>query len=396
MFRNALIIGLGLMGGSVALALKQKKLAESISGYDIVEAMMDKALRSAMIHKKAGDLTAAVADADLVVVCSHLAAYKEIGNAISRFPKADAVITDVGSVKAPAFLLASFLTSEQKHNFVSSHPVAGSENSGISGARADLFERRKVIITPLSNTKPRTVQAVAKMWKELGGETEVMVAEAHDAIYAGVSHVPQFLSWCYADFLSRVGKLIENPEENFTRFTRIAASNPALWQDIFLANNKNISSVIADFYLNFSNIMREVESPQKAELQERFARAINDRKALKDEYSGYRETPWAAADFDATVMVPRVIALALLEVTADMKYAGPGFLDFSRQIISDPERTSGYLVGKRREILPLLQDFFDCMDNFYKIVERNTKPDILLKMAESRNNYLKCVGKNPL
>lgn len=373
------------------MALKQKKLVESISGYDIAEAVIDKALRGTMIQKKATDLAAAVADADLVVICSHLAAYKEIGNIISRFPKADAIITDVGSVKAPASLVASFLTSEQKHNFVSSHPITGSENNGLAAARADLFERRKIIITPFSHTKPRTVQTVTKMWKEIGGVPEVMAAEVHDAIYATVSHVPQFLSWCYADLLGRTGKHIENPEENFTRFTRIAASSPVLWQDIFLANNKNISSVMADFYLNFSNIMREVESAQKADLQERFAKAINDRKALKDQYSGYHETPWAAVDFDVTTMVPRVIALALLEVTRDMKYAGPGFLDFTRIIISDAERTAGYLVGKRREILPLLQDFFDCMDNFYKIVERNTKPDIFLKMTESRNKYLAAV-----
>jgi len=394
MFRNALIIGLGLMGASAAMALKRKKLADNISGYDIIEEAAEKALLSGLIDKKTDNLPEEIMAADLLLVCSHLSSYPEIGRAIARFSRPGALITDVGSVKAPALKLEGFLTLEQKKNFVSAHPVAGSENSGIAAAKVDLFEKKKVIITPLGNSGPRSVQTISKLWQSIGGMPEIMKPEIHDAIYAGVSHVPQFLCWCFADFLGAIDKSIKNPDENFRLFTRLAASNPALWQDIFIANNKNISKVIADFYLNFSNIMREIKEGQRADLHERFTRAIYARKHLADSKDDYKETPQGAANFNITTMVPRIIAMAFLEVTGDMEYAGSGFLDFTRPIISVADENVEYLLAEKAVISRLLQSFFDCMDNFYKILERNTRPDILVKISESRGNYLGFVERD--
>ena len=243
MFNQLGVIGCGLMGGSFALALKRAGLVKQVVGYSKSPSTTDLAKRRGVIDVAAESALGAVAGSDIVLVAVPVAASEATFGAIRHGMKEGMLLMDVGSTKRDVVDTARRMLREHVGNFVPAHPIAGSEQSGVAHADAALYNNRQVILTPLSQTLPDLVQKATDCWKAIGAQVLRMTPENHDAAFAAVSHLPHLLAYAFfasianhpagRDFLSLAGP-------GFRDFTRIAASDPAIWRDILLANREEV------------------------------------------------------------------------------------------------------------------------------------------------------------
>ena len=243
MFNQLGVIGCGLMGGSFALALKRAGLVKQVVGYSKSPSTTDLAKRMGEIDVAAESALLAVSGSDLVLIAVPVSATEATFGAIRHGVKDGMLLMDVGSTKRDVVDTARRMLREQVGSFVPAHPIAGSEQSGVAHADAALFNNRQVILTPLPQTQPELVQKATDLWKALGAKVLRMTPENHDAAFAAVSHLPHLLAFAYfsaianqpagRDYLSLAGP-------GFRDFTRIAASDPAVWRDILLANREEV------------------------------------------------------------------------------------------------------------------------------------------------------------
>lgn len=251
-FKGILIIGLGLIGGSLALSLKKEGYKGKIYGYDLNESRIKKALELNAIDEGFNRLeNVPWNDIDLVILSTPVKTFADIANKIKPFLKDDTVVSDVGSVKGD--LVLKLYEILKPHIFVGVHPIAGTEKEGIENAVADLFKNARLILTPLGEDKEK-IEKVEKLWKDIGSKTEVMDPHLHDFVFASVSHLPHAIAFALVDSLITLSKetgidLFKYPGGGFKDFTRIAASSPTIWKDIFLENKENILHTI-DVFLN--------------------------------------------------------------------------------------------------------------------------------------------------
>ncbi|WP_028950749.1 prephenate dehydrogenase [Sulfurihydrogenibium subterraneum] len=251
-FKGILIIGLGLIGGSLALSLKKQGYNGKIYGYDLNKSRIEKALELKAIDEgfnKFEDVP--WNNIDLVVLSTPVKTFVDIANKIKPFLKDDTVVSDVGSVKGD--LVLKLYEILKPHVFVGVHPIAGTEKEGIENAVADLFKNARLILTPVGEDKEK-IEKVEKLWKDIGSKTEVMDPHLHDFVFASVSHLPHAIAFALVDSLITLSKetgidLFKYPGGGFKDFTRIAASSPTVWKDIFLENKENILHTI-DVFLN--------------------------------------------------------------------------------------------------------------------------------------------------
>ena len=243
MFNQLGVIGCGLMGGSFALALKRAGLVKQVVGYSKSPSTTDLAKRMGVIDVAAESALLAVSGSDLVLIAVPVSATEATFGAIRHGVKDGMLLMDVGSTKRDVVDTARRMLREQVGSFVPAHPIAGSEQSGVAHADAALYNNRQVILTPLPQTQPELIQKATDLWKALGAQVLRMTPENHDAAFAAVSHLPHLLAFAYfsaisnqpagRDFLSLAGP-------GFRDFTRIAASDPAVWRDILLANREEV------------------------------------------------------------------------------------------------------------------------------------------------------------
>ena len=243
MFNQLGVIGCGLMGGSFALALKRAGLVKRVVGYSKSPSTTDLAKRMGVIDVAAESSLLAVSGSDLVLIAVPVSATEATFGAIRHGVKDDMLLMDVGSTKRDVVDTARRMLREQVRSFVPAHPIAGSEQSGVAHADAALYNNRQVILTPLPQTPPELIQKATDLWKALGAQVLRMTPENHDAAFAAVSHLPHLLAFAYfsaianqpagRDYLSLAGP-------GFRDFTRIAASDPAVWRDILLANREEV------------------------------------------------------------------------------------------------------------------------------------------------------------
>lgn len=243
MFNQLGVIGCGLMGGSFALALKRAGLVKRVVGYSKSPSTTDLARRLGVIDVAAESALLAVSGSDIVLVAVPVAATEATFGAIRHGIKDGMLVMDVGSTKRDVVDTARRVLREKVVNFVPAHPIAGSEQSGVAHADAALYNTRQVIVTPLPHTLPELVQKATDVWTAIGAQVLRMTPENHDAAFAAVSHLPHLLAFaCFSaianqpagrDFLSLAGP-------GFRDFTRIAASDPAVWRDILLANREEV------------------------------------------------------------------------------------------------------------------------------------------------------------
>lgn len=248
--RRLAIIGCGLMGGSVALALKRAEYVDEVVGYSRNPATRELALDLGVIDRAAGDAAQAVQGADVVILATPVGALAPTMCAIAAHLAPNAVITDVGSTKSDVVRHALAHLGEHAARFVPAHPIAGKEHAGVEHADADLYENRKVILTTLPQNTLGAIATVDAMWRICGADIVTMSPQDHDSVFAAVSHLPHLLAFSYINGLAaqpQIDQFLALAGPGFRDFTRIAGANPDMWRDVFDSNRSAIQAQLAHF-----------------------------------------------------------------------------------------------------------------------------------------------------
>jgi cyclohexadieny/prephenate dehydrogenase len=284
MFNKVALIGLGLIGSSLGHAIKRGKLAASIVGFDADADVRARAAKLGFTDAIADTAEAAVADADLVILCTPVGAYKAVANAIAAQLKPGAILSDVGSVKGAVVRDVGPLVPAGVH-FIPAHPIAGTEFSGPEAGFASLFDGRWTILTPVPGSDANATQTLKKFWEDCGAQVEVMEVAHHDLVLAMTSHVPHLIAYNIvgtAHDLEAVteGEVIKYSASGFRDFTRIAASDPTMWRDVFLNNREAVLEVLGRFNEDLATLQRAVRDGDGDHLFATFTRGRGIRKAI--------------------------------------------------------------------------------------------------------------------
>ncbi len=285
MIKRLAIIGVGLIGGSLARAVRRAGLCEEIVGSGREVAQLRKAVELGVIDRYDVDIASAVHDADMVVVAVPLGAMEQVLRALAGHVRPDTIITDVGSAKASVVTAARNVFGEVPANFVPGHPIAGTEKNGVEASFAELFQGRRVILTPLPHTDAYALAQVHLLWRTAGAEVVEMGVEHHDEVLAATSHLPHILAYSLVDTLVRMDAGMDNSEEifrfaagGFRDFTRIASSDPVMWRDICLANRLAIITLLERFRGDLDALMDLIRAGDSERILAVFSRA----KAARD------------------------------------------------------------------------------------------------------------------
>lgn len=262
MFRQITIIGMGLIGSSLARAAQREVLADRIIAADINEAVCARVRELNITDDVFSDIQASVAESELIIVAVPLGAYGDVAAAIAPNLKPGAIVIDVGSVKKSA--IDSIMPHMPGHaHFVPSHPIAGTEHSGPDAGLADLFEGRWCILTPLPDSDIRAVEKVTRFWEACGAKIELMDAVRHDLILAITSHLPHLIAYTIVGTASELeddikSDVIKYSASGFRGFTRIAASDPTVWRDVFLNNRGAVLEILQRFTEDLTAMQKSI------------------------------------------------------------------------------------------------------------------------------------------
>jgi cyclohexadieny/prephenate dehydrogenase len=261
-FNRVAVIGIGLIGSSICHAMRREGLADTITGYARSAETRATALRLHLIDTAFDTAAAAVADADLVILCSPVGTYGAVAAEIGPHLKPGAILTDVGSVKAAVVRDCEAHVPKGVH-FIPGHPIAGTENSGPEAGFAELFDNRWCILTPVPDTPDAPIAKLQAFWEACGSNVEIMTAEHHDMVLAITSHVPHLIAYNIvntAAHLERVtdGEVIKFSAGGFRDFTRIAASDPTMWRDVFLNNKEAVLEMLGRFSEDLTTLQRAI------------------------------------------------------------------------------------------------------------------------------------------
>lgn len=283
MIERLAVIGVGLIGGSLARALREAGAVKEIVGCGRGRGNLEKALELGVIDRYCHDPGEAVAGADMVFVAVPLGAMRATFAAMQAHLSPDAVITDAGSAKASVVEDCRAACGALPPGFVPGHPIAGTERNGVEASFAGLFRNRRVILTPLGETDEAAVARVQAMWRLCGAEVNRMTVEHHDEVLAATSHLPHMLAFGLVDALARMkqnDEIFRYAAGGFRDFTRIASSNPVMWRDICIANSEALSRMLARFADEMKDLAETIARGDADHLLEIFARA----KAARDRY----------------------------------------------------------------------------------------------------------------
>ena len=272
---TVVIFGVGLIGGSFALGLKAAGAVKQVIGLGRNPANLARALELGVIDAASTD-AAVVAGADLVLLATPVGQMGAIMRAIAPHLTSGTVVTDGGSTKQDVVALAYRLLKGRAAQFVPGHPIAGAEHSGVAAARADLYQGRKVVLTPLPENGARSVRRVRAAWRLCGARLYRMQPAEHDRVFAAVSHLPHLLSFALVDQVARHpnGKqLFDYAAGGFRDFTRIASSHPEMWRDICVANRKALLAELAGYQRELAEVKQLLQQGDAAGLEKVFARA---------------------------------------------------------------------------------------------------------------------------
>jgi len=275
-FQKISILGVGLLGGSIGLAARQRRLAGEVAGFVRRAASLADCEQTGAVDYATTDLLAAVSNADLVILCTPLAQMRALAEAILPALKRGAIVTDVGSVKAGVVRDLEALIQETGAHFVGSHPMAGGEKMGVRAARADLYHNAVCIVTPTKNSHAAAVRKLEQFWQALGSRTMRLAAAEHDLLVSRTSHLPHVAAAALAG-------LVLNPKHSplqtglcasgFRDTTRVASGSPEMWRDIALANRKNIAHAVEALMAELKKFQTALKSGRPAAVEKFFATA---------------------------------------------------------------------------------------------------------------------------
>lgn len=277
------IIGVGLIGGSLARALRRAGACNNITGYGRDETNLLKAVELGVIDEYSQDISAVVANADVVVLATPLNTIEPLLSSMAATLQPHTVITDVGSAKGSVVRAARSALNNKLERFVPGHPIAGTEQSGVEASFADLFDNHMVILTPLEENAPEAVGLVTRMWEACGATVVSLSVEHHDQVLAATSHLPHILAYSLVDCLASMNEhdeIFRFSAGGFRDFTRIASSSPEMWSDICVSNRDNLLQVIEQFEHRLEEITTLIRDSDREQLREIFARVKRTRDTL--------------------------------------------------------------------------------------------------------------------
>lgn len=276
MLKKLVIFGVGLIGGSVALALKKAGSTAQIVGCGRSYENLKTALDLHVIDAAASNIAEALKDADMILIATPVAQTPAILHAIKPHLDSHTIITDAGSTKVDVLRNAKEILGEQFSQFVGGHPIAGAEKSGVTAAIANLYQHKNVVLTPDPATNHQAIQSVRELWQSCSANVSEMPAETHDGIFAAVSHLPHLLAFALVDEVAsrpNAEQLFGFAASGFRDFTRIAGSHPEMWRDICLANRPALLSEITAYQKELTHLKQMLEQKDGESLHALFERA---------------------------------------------------------------------------------------------------------------------------
>jgi prephenate dehydrogenase len=283
MFENITIIGCGLIGSSILRAINKNRISKKINVYDKSKKVLSFLKKENLKVNISSEISESVKDADLIIIAAPLSAYEEIFLSIKNNLKKNSIITDTGSAKREINKIVEN-TNLQKISWIASHPIAGTEDSGPQSGFAELFEKRWCIISPSKNARKEDVQKVKTFWEALGSKVKQMSFEEHDHILSLTSHLPHAIAYNIVRTAINNGdqfrqEVIQYSAGGLRDFTRIAASDPVMWRDIFIDNSINILKVLD----NFSNNLEELKKAIKEKDKDKLFKIFSSTKEIRRE-----------------------------------------------------------------------------------------------------------------
>lgn len=284
LFGRIALIGLGLIGSSLARVIRRDRLAGALVACDADAGVRAKLRELDLADVVEADIGTAVAEADLVVVCTPVSTYTKLGEAIGPRLKKGAILSDVGSVKQIALTDLGAHLREGVH-FVPGHPIAGTENSGPEAGFAELFQGRWCILTPPPDAAPAAVDKVASLWERAGMKIVTMDAAHHDRVLAITSHVPHLIAYTIVNTVADLeghlkAEVIKFAASGFRDFTRVAASDPVMWRDVFLNNREAVLEMLGRLYEDIALLQKAIRLGDGETLERVFSRSRKIRRAL--------------------------------------------------------------------------------------------------------------------
>ncbi len=290
LFRKITIIGVGLLGGSIGLAVKRRRLAREVAGFVRRTASLKDCEKAGAVDYATTDLLAAVSNADLVILCTPLSQMRS--RVVEMLPalKRGAIVTDVGSVKAGVVRELESLIQKGGAHFIGSHPMAGAEKTGVSAARGDLFVSAVCVVTPTEKSNEAAVRKVESFWKSLGARVLKLAPEQHDVLVSRSSHLPHVVAAALTNLvLAPASSEFQSAlcANGFRDTTRIGSGSPEMWRDIALANRKNLSRSVDAFISELQKFQRVLKNNDAKAI----SKFLETAKARRDNWCANSTSP---------------------------------------------------------------------------------------------------------
>ena len=284
MFKKVCIIGCGLIGSSIARAIKKHGLSKKVVSSNRSESINKKVIELKIVDEASSDTKKICKDSDLIIISTPLSSYEEVILKIKNSLKSGSILTDVGSVKENIISLVEKNVPENI-SWISSHPIAGTEESGPEAGFYELFKNKWCILTPSKKSKDKDIKLLETFWKKIGSKVDIMNAKQHDYILSITSHMPHLIAYNIVDMTLKVqdkkeSDIIKYSAGGLRDFTRIAASNPIMWRDVFIQNKKNTSNMIDNFIANLEDLKKAIENEDGKKLEEIFTKTKKIRQEI--------------------------------------------------------------------------------------------------------------------
>jgi len=284
MFKKVCIIGCGLIGSSLARAIKKNNLAEKIVSSNRSDATNKKVIELKIVDDSSPDTKKMADGSDLVVIATPLSSYEDVISKIKNSLNNGVILTDVGSVKENVINLVEKNIPENI-SWIPSHPIAGTEESGPEAGFSELFQNRWCILTPSKKAKEKDINLLQTFWENVGSKVDIMQAKQHDYILSITSHIPHLIAYNIVNTSLNIqnekeSDIVKYSAGGLRDFTRIAASNPIMWRDVFIQNKKNTSEMIDKFIANLEGLKKAIENEDGKKLEEIFTKTKKIRKDI--------------------------------------------------------------------------------------------------------------------
>ena len=284
MFNKVCIIGCGLIGSSIARAIKKNHLSNKIVSSNRSDSVNKKVIELKIVDDSSSDTKKMAEGSDLIIIATPLSSYEDIISKIKNSLKSGTILTDVGSVKEN---IINLIEKDVPANvsWISSHPIAGTEESGPEAGFSELFKNRWCILTPSKKAQEKDIKLLEAFWKKIGSKVDIMEAKQHDYILSITSHMPHLIAYNIVNTSLNIqdekeSVIVKYSAGGLRDFTRIAASNPIMWRDIFIQNKKNTSKMIDKFIEDLEDLKKAIENEDGKKLEEIFTKTKKIRKEI--------------------------------------------------------------------------------------------------------------------